>query len=74
LLSPSAIHHGLADQLPCQSQDPGLNLDQLDLFEGKFVPTGLALMVPIDQLGEDPDNPRKAFPPETLEDLAQDIV
>jgi len=41
---------------------PGLNLDQLDRFEGKFVPTGLALMVPIDQLGEDPDNPRKAFP------------
>jgi ParB family chromosome partitioning protein len=53
---------------------PGINLDQLNLFEGKPVPTGLALMVPIDQLDEDPDNPRKEFPPEAIEELAQDIV
>jgi ParB family transcriptional regulator, chromosome partitioning protein len=53
---------------------PGINLDQLNLFEGKPVPTGLALMVPIDQLDEDPDNPRKDFPPEAIEELAQDIV
>lgn len=53
---------------------PGLNLDQLNLFEGKPVPTGLALMVPIDQLDEDPDNPRKDFPPEAIEELAQDIA
>ena len=53
---------------------PGLNLDQLDLFEGKPVPTGLALPVPIDQLDEDPDNPRKEFPPEAIEELAQDIA
>lgn len=53
---------------------PGINLDQLNLFEGKPVPTGLALMVPIDQLDEDPDNPRKAFPPEAIEELAQDIA
>jgi ParB family chromosome partitioning protein len=46
----------------------------LNLFEGKPVPTGLALMVPIDQLDEDPDNPRKEFPPEAIEELAQDIV
>lgn len=26
---------------------PGINLDQLNLFEGRPVPTGLALMVPI---------------------------
>ena len=53
---------------------PGINLDQLNLFEGRPVPTGLALMVPIDQLDEDPDNPRKEFPPEAIEELAQDIV
>ena len=53
---------------------PGLNLDQLNLFEGRPVPTGLALMVPIDQLDEDPDNPRKDFPPEAIEELAQDIA
>ena len=53
---------------------PGLNLDQLNLFEGRPVPTGLALQVPVDQLDEDPDNPRKAFPPEAIEELAQDIA
>lgn len=53
---------------------PGINLDQLNLFEGKPVPTGLALMVPIEQLDEDPDNPRKDFPLEAIEELAQDIA
>jgi ParB family chromosome partitioning protein len=53
---------------------PGINLDQLNLFEGKPVPTGLALMLPVDQLDEDPDNPRKDFPPEAIEELAQDIA
>jgi ParB family chromosome partitioning protein len=53
---------------------PGRNLDQLNLFEGRPVPTGLALLVPVDRLDEDPDNPRTAFPPEAIEELAQDIV
>lgn len=53
---------------------PGLSLDQLNLFDGKPVPTGLALMVPIDRLDEDPDNPRTEFPPEAIDDLAQDIA
>lgn len=53
---------------------PRLNLDQLDLFEGRPVPTGLALPVPVDLLDEDPDNPRKEFPPEAIEELAQDIA
>ena len=53
---------------------PGINLDQLNLFEGRPVPTGLALLVPVDQLDEDPDNPRKEFPPEAIEELAQDIA
>jgi ParB family chromosome partitioning protein len=55
-------------------KSPGLHLDQLNLFEGKPVPTGLALMVPVDQLDEDPDNPRKEFPPEAIDELAQDIA
>jgi ParB family chromosome partitioning protein len=55
-------------------KSPSINLDQLNLFEGKPVPTGLALMVPVDQLDEDPDNPRKDFPPEAIEELAQDIA
>jgi ParB family transcriptional regulator, chromosome partitioning protein len=53
---------------------PGLDLDQLNLFEGKPVPTGLALRVPVDRLDEDPDNPRTAFPPEAIDELAQDIA
>lgn len=53
---------------------PGINFDQLNLFEGRPVPTGLAMLVPVDQLDEDPDNPRKAFPPEAIEELAQDIA
>lgn len=55
-------------------KSPGLDLDQLNLFEGKPVPTGLALLVPIDRLDEDPDNPRKEFSPEAIEALAQDIT
>lgn len=55
-------------------KSPGLSLDQLDLFEGKPVPTGLALLVPVDQLDEDPDNPRKEFSAEAIEELAQDIA
>jgi ParB family chromosome partitioning protein len=55
-------------------KNPGLNLDQMSLFEGKPVPTGLALLVPIDRLDEDPDNPRREFPPEAIEELAQDIA
>jgi ParB family chromosome partitioning protein len=55
-------------------KNPGLHLDQLNLFEGRPVPTGLALLVPVDQLDEDPDNPRKAFPPEAIDELAQDIA
>lgn len=55
-------------------KSPGLSLDQLDLFEGRPVPTGLALPVPVDQLDEDPDNPRKEFSAEAIEELAQDIA
>jgi ParB family transcriptional regulator, chromosome partitioning protein len=51
-----------------------LDLDQLGLFGSDLVPTGKPLMVPVDQLDEDPDNPRKEFPPEAIEELAQDIA
>src|SRR3990167_7258873 len=55
-------------------KSPGLSLEQLGLFESELAPTGKPLMVPVDQLDEDPDNPRKAFPPEAIEELAQDIA
>jgi ParB family transcriptional regulator, chromosome partitioning protein len=51
-----------------------LNLDQLGLFEAKAMPTGKPLMVAIDQLDEDPHNPRTEFPSEALDDLARDIA
>jgi ParB family transcriptional regulator, chromosome partitioning protein len=49
-------------------------LDQPSLFDGKPVPTGKPLLVPIDQLNEDPYNPRTEFPPEALDELARDIA
>jgi ParB family transcriptional regulator, chromosome partitioning protein len=51
-----------------------LNLDQLGLFENQLAPTGKPLMVAIDQLDEDPHNPRTEFPPEALDELARDIA
>jgi ParB family transcriptional regulator, chromosome partitioning protein len=51
-----------------------LNLDQLGLFEAKAMPTGNPLMVPIDQLDEDPHNPRTEFLPHALDELARDIA
>jgi ParB family transcriptional regulator, chromosome partitioning protein len=65
---------GSLSNLLAARKTPGLDLDQLNLFEGKPVPTGLALLVPIDRLAEDRDNPRTAFPPEAIEELAQDIA
>lgn len=53
---------------------PGLSLEQLGLFESDRAPAGKPLMVAIDQLDEDPDNPRRAFPPEAIAELAQDIA
>lgn len=53
---------------------PGLSLEQLGLFESDLAPAGKPLMVAIDRLDEDPDNPRKEFPPEAIEELAQDIA
>ncbi|MBT9551656.1 MAG: ParB/RepB/Spo0J family partition protein [Hydrogenophaga sp.] len=52
----------------------GLSLEQLGLFESELAPTGKPLMVAIDRLIEDPDNPRKEFPPEAIEELAQDVA
>lgn len=51
-----------------------LDLDQLGLFGSDLVPTGKPLMVAIDRLDEDPDNPRREFPPEAIDELAHDIA
>ena len=51
-----------------------LDLDQTDLFKGQPVNTGAPMMVAIDRLDEDPDNPRTEFPAHELEELAADIA
>lgn len=55
-------------------KNSGLSLEQLGLFESELAPTGKPLMAAIDRLVEDPDNPRKEFLPEAIEELAQDIA
>jgi len=51
-----------------------LDLDQPDLFKGQPVNTGAPMMVAIDRLDEDRDNPRTEFPAHELEELAADIA
>lgn len=50
-----------------------LDLDQTDLFKGPPNATGAPMMVAIDRLDEDRDNPRTEFPAHELEELAADI-
>ncbi|HEY8707064.1 MAG TPA: ParB N-terminal domain-containing protein, partial [Burkholderiaceae bacterium] len=49
-------------------------LDQPGLFDARSGPTGEPLIVPIDRLDEDPHNPRTEFPPQAIDELAQDIA
>jgi ParB family chromosome partitioning protein len=49
-------------------------LDQPDFFKGQAIPTGEPLLVPIDRLHEDQDNPRTEFPSADIEELAADIA
>jgi len=49
-------------------------LDQPSLFDTKPVPTGEPLMVPIDPLDQDADNPRTEYPLQAIDELAQDIA
>jgi ParB family chromosome partitioning protein len=51
-----------------------LDLDQPDLFKGPAIATGAPMMVAIDRLDEDRDNPRTEFPAHELEELAADIA
>ena len=51
-----------------------LDLDQPDLFKGQPIATGAPMMVAIDRLDEDRDNPRTEFPAHELEELAADIT
>lgn len=48
--------------------------DQPGLFDARPMTTGEPLMVPIDQLDEDPHNPRTEFPAPHINELAQDIA
>lgn len=49
-------------------------LDQPGLFDARSAPTGEPLIVPIDRLDEDPHNQRTEFPPQAIDELAQDIA
>lgn len=51
-----------------------LDLGQTDLFKAQPVATGAPLMVAIDLLDEDRNNPRTEFPAHELEELAADIA
>lgn len=51
-----------------------LDLDQPDLFKAQPIALGAPLMVAIDRLDEDRDNPRTEFPAHELEELAADIA
>lgn len=51
-----------------------LDLDQIDLFKAQPIATGAPLMVAIDLLDEDRNNPRTEFPAHELEELAADIT
>lgn len=48
--------------------------DQPGLFDARPMTTGEPLTVPIDQLDEDPHNPRTEFPAHHIDELAQDIA
>lgn len=50
------------------------DLDQPDMFKGQPAATGAPLMVAIDRLDEDEDNPRTEFPAHELGELAADIA
>lgn len=65
---------GSLTNLLANRKTSGLRLEQLGLFESELSPTGKPLMVAIDRLVEDPDNPRKEFSPQAIDELAQDIA
>jgi ParB family chromosome partitioning protein len=54
-------------------RSPAAGADQADFFNAKPGVTGEPLLVPVDLLDEDPDNPRTEFPQGELEELAADI-
>jgi len=49
-------------------------LDQPSLFGAAPAPNGEPLLVPVDQLDEDPENPRTEFLAQSISELAQDIA
>ena len=69
----ATIMRALTKKTPLQPPDL-YALDQPGLFDAKPIPTGEPLMVSIDRLDEDPRNPRTEFPPQDMEELAQDIA
>lgn len=59
---------------PSKSQDAArVAPNQADFFEARAIATGEPLLVSIELLDEDPDNPRTEFPDADLDELAEDI-
>ena len=54
--------------------DPPTNTDSSELSLDTLTAEGLPLLVPVDSLEEDPDNPRTEFPDEEIAELARDIA
>ena len=58
---------------PSSKTSPEQSQPQSSLFDGKPIPTGEPLFVPLDRIDEDPDNPRTEFPDAQIDELADDI-
>jgi|KBSSwiStaDraftv2_1062776.scaffolds.fasta_scaffold10305_1 ParB family chromosome partitioning protein len=54
--------------------DPQRGADVPDLSLDALAAEGVPLLLPVDSIEEDPDNPRTEFPDEELAELAQDIA
>ena len=50
------------------------DLGQAELFKGPPITTGEPLLVSLDRLYEDPENPRTEFPAPELDELAADLA
>jgi len=59
---------------PAEAVDPQRDADLPDLSLDALAAEGVPLLMPVDSIEEDPDNPRTEFPDEELAELAQDIA
>ena len=70
----SAPIEGLVSDSGGEAVDPQTCTATSELSLDALTVEGLPLLVPVDSLEEDPDNPRTEFPDEEIAELAQDIA